>query len=330
MNNKLKLICVLLLIAVFALPCFTYGGPINLKLGTILSVNDPVHKGCEKFADLVSKRSNGKLTVTIYPAGQMGAAPAQIDAVKMGALDIFVEGVGWYETYTKDISVYALLGIYRDQAHLMKVLNGPIGKKTFSDLERDHGLKTIAYNWYRPPRQVVSKRPITTLGDLKGLKIRVPELKNWIAAWKGVGASPTPVAWAETYTALQQGIVDAMEGPIPLVFSAKFYEVCKYITLTDHLRHVTTVVINSKRFDSLPEDLQKIVAEAAVEAGEYQNILMTKAENDDLKAMEDSGCKVLQMANPERFMTRLDETNYALEDSGAWSKGLVDEIKNTR
>lgn len=300
----------------------------TIKFGHIQTVNDPIHKGVEKFAELVAKNSDGQLEVKIYPSSQLGDAPSQMDGVKMGTQEMFVDGVPWFEQWDKDFGIFGTLDAFRDQDHLVKVMASPVGQELLEKVRKEQGVRTVAVNWYRPPRDVFSKKAVKTGADLKGLKIRVPENKVWVESWKAVGTTPTPVAWGETFTALQQGVVDAMEGPITMVYTMKFHEVAKFATLTHSTRTVSTPVINEKFFQSLSPALQKVVTDAAAQAGETNNELQYAGEKDFLDKMKKEGVTFIE-PDPQMFAAAKDAITQ-FEESGMWRKGLYKQFQDVK
>lgn len=300
----------------------------TIKYGHIQTVNDPIHKGVEKFAELVAKKSDGQLEVKIYPSSQLGDGPSQMDGVKMGTQEMWVDGVPWFETWDKDFGIFGTLNAFRDQNHLMKVLQAPVGQALLEKVRKEQGVRTVAFNWYRPPRDIFSKKPVKTAADLKGLKFRVPENKVWVESWKALGTTPTPVAWGETFTALQQGVVDAMEGPITMVYTMKFHEVAKHSTRTQHTRTVSTPIINEKFFQSLPANLQKIILDASVEAGEFQNEIQFAGERDFVDKMKKEGTTFYD-PDPKIFAAGADAIA-SFEKAGMWKAGLYKEFQDVK
>jgi tripartite ATP-independent transporter DctP family solute receptor len=166
------------------------------------------------------------------------------------------------------------------------VADGPIGEDIVKEIETRVQLKPIA--WFeRGPRNLTSKRPIKTPGDLNGLVMRVPNVPLFLNVWSALGAKPTPMAFSEVFTGLQQGVVEAQENPLALIKSASFFEVQKYVNRTEHVRSWIYLVIGSKKFAKLEPAHQQAVLDAAKEAQAYEHELFLKDEAqlvDDLKA----------------------------------------------
>ncbi|SHF47731.1 tripartite ATP-independent transporter solute receptor, DctP family [Desulforamulus putei DSM 12395] len=172
-----------------------------------------------------------------------------------------------------------------------------------------------------------SKRSINKLEDIKGLKLRTMENQLHMAAWKQLGANPTPMAFGEVFTALQQGTVDGQENPLALIDSNKFYEANKYLTLSGHIYTPFVIMMNKKFFDELPQDLQKVVLDAVKEAGQYQRDLMKQQEEKSLKVIKDAGCVVNELPAEEK--AKMVEALKPVYDKGAEMMGgrqLIDEL----
>jgi TRAP-type C4-dicarboxylate transport system substrate-binding protein len=159
--------------------------------------------------------------------------------------------------------------------------------------------RILASNWYQGTRHTLSKEPINSIEDFKGLKIRVPQLPEWVEMWKRLGANPTQISFPEVYTALQQGVVDGMECPLFYFYSSSFYEQAKYITLTAHNIYSNSVIINDKVYKKLPEEHQKILLDAAVEAGMYETKLTIDADKELYEKLEAADVTFTELNNDE-------------------------------
>lgn len=298
---------------------------IELKLGHLLSAQGPQNIGCEKFAELVNKKTNGNVSVKVFPSSQLGTAPSMLNGLKIGSVDIFVGAVAWGEMWNKDFGVFGLLNTFRSQEHFLKVLQSDIGQGLMDALLKEQGIRIVNYDWYRPPRNVFSTKPVKTSSELEGLKIRVPENKVWLRSWKATGANPTPIAWGEIFTSLQQGVIEAMEGPITLVYPMKFHEIAKYCTLTNHTRMYVCFFMSDNRLQKLPPEVQTAIREAASEAGQLVGELEHEAEKNNLEAMKKEGVHFFDP--PSDFFQKAAGIPSELEKEGVLRKGLYDGIQ---
>jgi tripartite ATP-independent transporter DctP family solute receptor len=247
----------------------------------------------------------------------------------MGTLDAFLDGVGWYGQLIGDYYLPATAFAFRDWDHCIKVMTGPIGQEMADKLEKQHGLKVLDQNWLRLPRHLLSRKPVKSVADVKGLKIRIPELTSYIEPWKALGASPTPIAFSEVYLALQQGVVEAMECPVDLIYTQKLHEPAKYLILTAHQAEPGNLVMNAKLYNSLSSKEQKIIMKAAKEAGEYNNKLTQDNEQSVINKMKAEGVTFIEV-NRAEFVEKAKDVPKMLEAKGLWSKGLYEKAMKVK
>ena len=274
---------VLAILVVLVLGCAGFA-----SAATVLKTNHSVlpthayHLGALRFADLVKERTKGEVIIDVLHSAQLGAERESIEALQLGTLDLTICSTAPLIGFTKSFMAFDLPFIFLDRAMAFRVLDGPIGQKALAEIEKNNivGLAFFENGF----RQVTnSKLPIVTPGDLKGLKIRTMENKIHMASFKAVGANPTPMAFGEVFTALQQKTVDGQENPMSLIYDGKYYEAQKYISMTGHFYAAAPLLMSKRSFSKLTPEQQQIVREAAKEATSFQRSLMK--EQDD-KAME--------------------------------------------
>ncbi|MEX5284880.1 TRAP transporter substrate-binding protein [Selenomonas sputigena] len=270
-------------------------GQVELKLGHIQSESDLWQKGAEKFKEEVEKKSNGKMKVTIYPNSTLGGDRDLAEGMQMGTVD-FALIAGVLGNFDKSISLLELPYLFDNHEQYDAVVNGEIGKKISENVLKSSGIRILNW-WDRGPRQVTSNKPINTLDDIQGLKIRVPEIPAMVETWRAMGASPTPMAWSEVYTSLQQNVIDAQENPVPFIYGGRIQEVQKYLALTEHKYEYVTLAMSDKKWQQLTPEQQKIIQDAAQVATEYENKLVVEQTGRMLKEMEDGG---LQVTKPDK------------------------------
>lgn len=248
-----------------------------------LSTPDPdsseITVAANKFAELVSAKTNGEVTVKVFPNGTLygGDPSAAVKQLAGGSLDMLVLATSLYANFNPKFSAISIPYLFDDEAQLRSYLAGEPGKELIADLDAI-GIKGINL-WPRPFRQMTnSKLPIEKPEDLAGLKLRVPNNPLWVEFFGKMGAVPTPMAFAEVYNALQLKVVDGQENPINVPLSAKFYEVQKYVSITNHMGDGWVLGINPAKYESLSDAHRKAIEEAAVEAEAW------KVENDNATA----------------------------------------------
>lgn len=264
-----------------------------LKLGHIVNTDNSWHKAAEKFKESVEAKSKGRVTVNLFPNSQLGSERATIEAIQLGTVDMTITGET-LQNWAPKVGVMAAMYMIRDSEHMKKVVTGPVGKEIENEIIEKVGLRPIA--WFeRGPRELTSNKPIKTPDDLKGFKIRIPEVPLFIESWRAMGASPTPMAFSEIFTGLQQGMINGQENPYAMIHTASLFEVQKYINKTDHVRTWIYVVIGEKKFKSLPPDIQQIITEAGNEMQEYEHKLFLQDEERLYKELQAKGMQVVEV-----------------------------------
>jgi tripartite ATP-independent transporter DctP family solute receptor len=249
--------------------------------GATLTLSTPDPDGSEitvaanKFAELVAAKTNGEVTVKVFPNGTLyGADPsAAVKQLAGGSLDMLVLATSLYANFNPKFSAISIPYLFDDEAQLRAYLAGEQGQELISDLS-NIGIKGINL-WTRPFRQMTNSRhAIEKPADLAGMKFRVPNNPLWVEFFKKMGAAPTPMAFAEVYNALQLKVVDGQENPINVPVSAKFYEVQKYVSITNHMADGWVLGINPAKYEALSDAEKAAITEAAKEAEAW------KVEND--------------------------------------------------
>jgi tripartite ATP-independent transporter DctP family solute receptor len=309
--------------------CVTLAGraesaPKVMRVGTIQSTEHPYQKALEKFKELVKQKTNGEIEVRIFPMAQLGSGPTQIQSVKLGTLESFVEGSGMYANMVGEFALFTAAYVF-DRADVIKMWEGPIGKELNEMLIKKHGIRMLCTTWERGPRHLLSVRPMLTVADVKGLKLRVPQDVTFLASWKMIGASPTPINMGEVYLALQQGIVEAEENPLETHYTMKFYEAAKNLSLTAHVIENAGFSINEKFYQGLTNEQRTALSEAAKEAGKVNNEMTTNLDTVYRKKMEDEGVK-FHMVDRASFRAACKEAPRQVEASGLWTKGYYDRV----
>ncbi|MBO6002429.1 MAG: TRAP transporter substrate-binding protein [Mailhella sp.] len=278
-----------------AVPASSQAAPLELKLGHIQTEQDFWHLGSLKFKEELEKRSNGEITLKIYPNSTLGGDRDLVEGMQMGTVDFgLVAGV--LGNFEKSIGLLELPYLFDSQEEFNKVIHGPIGEEIASRMVKKSGIRILNW-WDRGPRQTTSNKPINKLEDLKGLKIRLPEIPAMVNSWRAMGANPTPMAWSEVYTGLQQNVIEAQENPIPFIYGGRINEVQKYIAITDHKYEYVTIAMSEMRWKKLNDKQRQIIVEAANAATAYENQLVLDKTNELLAAMQAKG---LQVTHPDK------------------------------
>lgn len=281
------------IIALSIISSATFAADFNLKLGHVANESHAWNKAFEKLAKDVDHKSNGRLNISVYPNSQLGSELDVINGIQLGTVDMTMSGES-LQNWAPKAALLAVPYAIRDSKQLERVANGPIGKEIEAEITERTGLVPIA--WFeRGARNLTSNKPIKTPADLKGLTVRVPNVPIFVSTWSKLGAKPTPMAFSEVFTALQQGTVDAQENPLSLIKSASFFEVQKYINKTEHVRSWIYVLIGQRQLNKLPEDLQKILLESAAEMQVFEHKLSADTESQLVADLKSKGMTFIEV-----------------------------------
>lgn len=270
---------------------------VKWKLGHNANTDHIWHKTAEKFAELVEEKSDGKMTIKIFPNGQLGSETDMINSVRLGTLDIVLSGET-LQNWAPKASLMAVPYAFRDLEHMKKCLNGEVGKEIEADIREKVGLIPLYYH-ERAPRNLTSNKVIKNLNDIKGLVIRVPEVPTFVKAWEVLGAKPTPMALQEVFTALQQNTIQAQENPYDLTYSLGFYEVQKYAYETEHVIQWIYASVGEKQFNKLSPELQQVVLDASAEAQAYAEAEFKPFIENAKKGLIEKGMTIIPLDKKE-------------------------------
>lgn len=300
-----------LLMMVVALGTWATSGlaakPVTMTFASAYPQDDHQSMTLTKFAELAEQYSNGKLKINVAVGGVLGGERDVAEGIQIGTVDGAILG-GILQNFDPAMAILEFPFCFKNDAHVRAVMEGPIGKKISKRLIDKTGIRVL-HHVMRTPRELTTKRPVNTLADLKGMKIRVPEMEAHLATWRALGANPTPLAFPEVYTALQLGTVDGQENPLGVIYSNKFYEVVDYLALTDHLVGFMMILINNDRYEALDADLQQALAKASLEASRYNDQLLEKINGE----IEAELFKAMTVTRP---------------DMGPWREATKDVYKN--
>ena len=261
-----------------------------IRLGHGLDVSHPVHKAMKFMADRIEEKSNGQLTVAIYPSQQLGTERELVELLQIGSLGMTKVSTGVVENFAPELKVFGLPFLFKDRQHRFNVLESEIGEKLLEASVRNR-LKGLTF-YDAGSRSFYSTQPLNSPSDLKGQKIRVMESQTAINMVKYLGGSPTPVSWGELYTALQQGIVDGAENNLPSFYLSYHYEVCKYYMVDEHTALPDELLISTVVWNKLSKEEQTWVKDAAMESSEYEKKIWREAELHALEEIKKAGVKV--------------------------------------
>ncbi|APW42071.1 TRAP transporter substrate-binding protein [Rhodoferax saidenbachensis] len=310
--------------AVLAVCGVAFAQERTIKFTTQNPKGHPLVMGMEKFAEIVQAKSGGKIKVNLFPGGVLGGDAQVVSAMQGGTVEMASLNSGILASQVKDFEVFDLPFLFANGKEADAVVDGPFGKKMHAKLEAK-GLVGLTY-WELGFRQITnSKRPITKVEDIVGLKLRViPNAINldWT---KALGANPTPLAFPEVYAALEQGAIDGQENPLSVIAANKFFEVQKYATLTNHQYNPQSVLISKKFWDTLSAAEQKIISDAAAESTTYQRQQAREQANTALDAVKKGGMQVSELSAAELAKFR-EKMKPVIDKHGAASPDALAEL----
>jgi tripartite ATP-independent transporter DctP family solute receptor len=263
----------------------------NLKFGTSLAQDHPQTVGARKFAELVDKKSHGKIKSRVFGMGVLGTDQQMVSALQGGTLDFVAPGASILVGQIKEFSIVDFPFLFNSNEEADKVFDGPFGQKLLDKLP-EKGLVGLGWweNGYRHTTN--SKHPITKWEDFQGLKIRTMQSPVMLDLFNGLGANATPMAFNEVYTALETKTVDAQENPVAIVSSSKFYEVQKYLSLTRHAYNPFAFLMSKKTWDKMNADERKIITEAANETKAFERKISRDQEARNFEALKKAGMQI--------------------------------------
>lgn len=318
-----KGLVILIVVLLGSMAFSTYAAQFEYKLAHVYAPEHPFAKGMDRLAEEVKTRTNGEFVITTYPAAQLGSEKDISDGVVNGIIEMAIVGPGEIGKRFKPVLIFDGPFVFRGPEHAMKVMQSEVGQQLWAELESKTGLKNLTTLYYGT-RYVTSKKPIKTPEDMKGMKLRAPDMPLSVANAKAMGANPTPMALSEVYLALQQGVVDGQENPVPTIYTQKFHEVQDYINLTGHVVQLTPVFIAKKKFEVLPEDFQKALIESVNKIAPEINQDVLNYEKEKLEEMKAGGMNVIE---PDVEAFRQATMSVIKEFEETWGKGLYEKIQ---
>lgn len=331
-----KVIVALLVVALSLSAAFAQGGaeksgnagkPVELVY-TMTAVPTDAHAGAmQEFKKTVESLSGGQIVVKTFDSASLFKQEQEVTAVKSGQADMTATAAAWLTDGSPWVSMFTAGYIFKSYDHMTKVMNGEIGKEVFDRIAKEQGVRPLGAE-YLGTRQInmVEDKAIKTPADLKGVNLRMPNSDSWIFLGKALGANPTPVSFSELYMALQTKTVDGQENPLPTDKNAKFYEVTKSITITNHVVDSVWPCINEAKWQSLT-DQQKEWVMAGVKASiEYCDKTNLKAEAELIDFFKSQGLKIYN-ADLNAFSETVLAKYLASDYAKTWDMGIFNKIQ---
>ena len=281
------------------------------------------------MSDYIKQKTNGKDSIKVYTGNQLGGEKDTIEQTKLGGLDLVRINVAPMNNIVPETMVPTMPFLFRSKEHMRKVLDGPIGDEILKAAEAQ-GFVGLAFYDSGARSLYTVKKPVKSLADAKGMKIRVQQSDLWVSLLQAMGANATPMPYGEVYTALQQGIIDGQENPLSIIWASRLYEVQKYLSLTGHVYSPVVIMISDAFYNSLPEDLQKIVVEAFEEVRPVARKMVEDQETELVEQLREKGMEV-NTVEPEAFQAKMGGVyDDFVKNVGKEAKEFIDRIKEVR
>ncbi len=300
----------------------------RLRWAHVYEITEPYHTEALSAASEIRKRSNGKFDIEVFPASRLGNENQLNEGLGLGTVDIVYVGINFLATTYKPLGITGAPFMLRDFDHWKAYR----ASKLFADLSKDYEDKTrhkiVALTYYGQ-RHVTANKPITKPEDMQGMKLRVPPAPLNLMFARSVGASATPVAFSDVYTALQQGLVDGEENPLPTIVAKKFYEVQSHIVLTGHITESTVTVIGHHVWNKLTPDEQKLFADTMKQAAAKATEAIEASERVLAAELKKLGMTVIEPDREAFRKAALPLHNDASAGAG-WTRAQYDELQSLK
>jgi len=306
----------------------SHGAELTLRFGTPFVTNSNLHKGMEKFAEVVGRESGGKIRVQVYADSQIGDIQQLIAGMQLGTVDMAYLGVG-NSGQLKDcgaLNIAYLPYLFKNKAKAAEVLNGPIMQEFYESCAKSSGVRIFAVAGARSPRAIVTtKGPIRKPEDLKGMRLRIPPIPIFRETFESLGVKVVPLGLNEVYMALSRGQVDGQDNGFDLTLTFRFHEVSKYWTATDHVYDVAAWYISERRWKSMTREQQDVFRRAAVVGGKVATDLGEEFDRHGMEELKKQGVNYV-VPDKAAFETAWKDV-YKSYEGKVWPNGLVERLK---
>lgn len=289
----------------------------TIKIGSAFEPGHILVRCAERFKENIESETEGRISVKILAGGSIGSEEAVVGAVQSGSIQAQIGGGLPVSMFASDYYFVDTPYIIKDWEHFKRVWNSEAFKPALNQIRQDGNQRNLGVV-YRGIRHYTSNKPVKTPKDVQGMKLRLPQLDDWVKIWQKIGVNPTPVALNELYSALQQGVADASEGPAQQAFSSSLYEVQSHYSLTGHMVQAGGFYVNNDFYQSLSTNDQQLVDELSAEATTWASETAKSEEEELISKLEDEGMTIVRDVDQEAFrqkgipaVKKLFENKYA-------------------
>jgi tripartite ATP-independent transporter DctP family solute receptor len=335
----MKKLLTLVLLSVFSMSLVFASGQaeagaekvIEISFSSVSVPGDAHTEAMNVFKEELEKISGGSMVVNVYHSGQLFSQEGEQDAIRQGTVDMVYTSAPWLAEFVPYLSMFGAVYTFQGYDHMTTVLNGEIGKQVFEDVVESQGIRPLGA-YYLGTRQlnlVEKVGPVRTPEDMSGVKLRTPGSPSWIALGKALGGNPTPMSFGEVYMGLKTGAVEGQDNPLGTDKNAKFYEVTKYIVLTNHVVDSTWPTINEQKWQSFTDEQKGWVLEAVDKARAYCDEANLETEAEILDFFRGEGLIVVEDPDVQAF-AEYARNSYMTESqdiSKDWDWDLYDKVQ---
>lgn len=305
---------------------------VTWRFASKMPVDSPEGKVFQRFADLAGKYSNGSLKVVVYPNEQLGKTDAVMEQMKLGTVHLYGEGASYLRKWVPEIEWISAAFMFDDREHWVRFMNTDLVKGWFDDASNKAGIMVLGDPTAiqrGPYRVMVTKRDVKNFDDVNGLKLRMHPSKTAVDTWTHLGADVKTLAWTDVYQSIDKGIVEAVNSPIALVESMRFYEVAPHIVRHDEYYQSIGFMMNRKGYEALDESQKAALQKAYDEAGAYSFEIMEQTANESIERMKSKGVKFLDVDRAP-FVKSMAAFYDNLESEGKLPAGFLKAVAATR
>jgi TRAP-type C4-dicarboxylate transport system substrate-binding protein len=296
-----------------------------LILGGSDAVGSIIDRSNAHFTRLVNERARGRLQVNFIQGEQLGNDVQVIEQMMRGGVHVYGDVLDWYANWVKDLSVLAWGFTFRDNAHQQRFIDSPLFAPYAEELRTKHNIRVLAAAPSQP-RVLFSKRPVATPADLRGVKMRVPDIRAYLLLWQTLGTQPSRVAWGEVFLGLRTGVIDAAEGPLLSAMAARFHQAATNVTRTEHVIAAYQISVNEQAFQRQSPELRDILVAAARETMAWHQEQSNRELDEGIALMRREGATVSAVEKGP-FVRAALEGVAQMERDNVWSAGLFERIQ---
>lgn len=302
------------------------GDTITLRFGHWLTTDTPQGAQFEEFAELVNERSEGRLEVEVFPNSQLGNQRDLLEGVAAGTIEMTKADDAYMSSYVPEYNLLSLPFLFEDYEHLGKVLDSDLVRGWDEMFLEKTGMRTLGWS-FGGFRYFLTQEPVTN-GDLGRQNLRVPESDVYVETVKALNGNATPMPWGEVYTGLETGVVEGLESAPSDLYFQKFYEQAKYLLPTNHIQASATIVINDAVWQTIPEDLQGIITDAAAESIENERAATEEANQDAVDAMLEDGAELTEIDDRQAYIDKVQDIWSDFASQVENGEQAIEEIQN--